>query len=133
MEGGLTPLFIQCNNFEVGRVQIKNIVTGNAIYFAIIVRPKKSNFTIFVIQNFEQNKCLLFFYFTLKLFTLDSPAATLICEFYFYCLGHNCKVNKCCFVDCFHQKFRISCLQAFNSSSGYFFKIQNICINSNSG
>ena len=45
------------------------------LYFSIIVMPKKSHLTIFVMQNFVQN-------------TKKKR------EFHLYCLDHVCKVNE---------------------------------------
>ena len=51
--------------------------------------PKKSNFTIFAMQNFVQN--------TKK-----------IRKFHLFCWDHVCKVNEWYLVDCFHREFRVS-------------------------
>ena len=53
--------------------------------------PKKSHFTIFVIENLIQN--------TKKKHTN---------EFHLYCWNHVFKVNEWCLVDCFLHKFKVS-------------------------
>ena len=76
--------------------------------------------------------CLLFSFFTLKLFTLNSPAVRLTRELHLYCWDHVCKKNGWCLVDSLHHKFRVFFLQwAFNGPLGHFFVIQNIYINLN--
>ena len=59
----------------------------NAIYFSIIAMPKKSHFTVFATQTFEQN-------------TKNT------CEFNLHCWDHVCKVSEWCLVDCFNREFR---------------------------
>ena len=56
----------------------------NGSYFSIIVKIKKSYFTVFVMQNFEQN--------TKKKNTF---------ELHLHCLNHVCKVNEKSLVDYF--------------------------------
>ena len=51
--------------------------------------------------------CSFFSFFTIKLFTLDSIAVRITCEFHLYYLYHVCKVNKWCLVDCFHHKLSV--------------------------
>ena len=89
--------------------------------------PKKSHFTIFVIQNFVQN-------------TKNTH------EFHFCCWDHVCKVNEWCLIDCFYHEFKVStqimvhdhCIEmqetqkvfplwlAFDGPLGHFFSQFNI-------
>ena len=71
-----------------GRVYIKYIIITKCNLFSIIAMPKKSHFTIFVIQNFVQN---------MKKH-----------EFYLYCWDRVCKVNEWSLVDCFCHGFWVS-------------------------
>ena len=94
---------------------------------------KQSHSAIFAIQNFVQNTNVsVFFFFTLKLFTLDYPAVRLTHGFNLYFRDHVCKGNEWCLVNCFFCKFRVFCIWwAFNGPLCQFFVIQNIYINLN--
>ena len=107
-------------------------VSQNAIYFSIISMPKNSKkfakkFYYFcdttLCAKFESVS--LFCFFTLRLFTLESPTARLTHEFHKYCWDYVCRVNVWCLVGCFHHKFRVSCLRrAFNTTLDHFSFLQ---------
>ena len=50
----LKPQFTKNTEYSTG-FELSISEKQNAIYFAIITMPKKSHFTIFIIQNFVQN------------------------------------------------------------------------------
>ena len=123
----VNSLSLDVSVFGNSRFKLSVSRSQNVIYFSIIAMPKKSCFTIFMIQNLVQN---------MKNSWIN--------------LDHVCKANEWCLVDCFHRKFRIfteimvhyyynmkcktfsTCDELLMAFWAPFFAFQNIYIDSNS-
>ena len=108
--------------FELGVSQSRS-----AICFSIIAIPKKSHFTIFVIENFVQNthKNMWIRFILLGSCLLGKWMVFSSSRTYGFYWNNGTQILHC-------KMQNVFCLwQAFNGPSGVFFVIQNICVNYN--